>query len=290
MAKDRGISPDSSTEPNTDQLSTAADYDSATPETSQPFLGRWNRLVSQTNWEKGRIILDWRDAMIEADSDATEYSDEAWARIVGGVTGQHVGRLRRVYQRFGDSHARFEGLFWSHFFAASEWDDAEMWLEGAVQNDWSVSRMRRVRWETLGAVATEQPDDEDIVHAELDEDYEPAQQASPADRETSENRAATASAADEELDVAVADRSDDDEEPGDDDADAEYQDEEPRAAREKHQPFADLPDLPDDLADAFEVFKLAILSHRATEWRDVSPEDVVRALQALQQFALAPLA
>ena len=30
-------------------------------EASQPFVGRWNALVSTTNWEKGRIIGDWRE-------------------------------------------------------------------------------------------------------------------------------------------------------------------------------------------------------------------------------------
>ena len=32
--------------------------------TSEVFLGRWNRLISTTNWEKGRIILEWRQALI----------------------------------------------------------------------------------------------------------------------------------------------------------------------------------------------------------------------------------
>ncbi len=35
-------------------------------EASAEYLGRWNRLVSTTNWEKGRIISQWREALIEA--------------------------------------------------------------------------------------------------------------------------------------------------------------------------------------------------------------------------------
>src|SRR6478735_7734535 len=100
---------------------------------SQPFVGQWNRLVSTTNWDKGRIINDWRQALVAQDAAVTEYSDEAWGRLVGGVTGQHVGRLRRVSQRFGASQHQYAGLFWSHFQAALDWNDAEMWLEGAVQ-------------------------------------------------------------------------------------------------------------------------------------------------------------
>lgn len=35
-------------------------------ETSIEYLGRWNRLVSTTNWEKGRIISEWRESLLEA--------------------------------------------------------------------------------------------------------------------------------------------------------------------------------------------------------------------------------
>ena len=113
-------------------------------EASTPFLGQWNRLISTTNWEKGRIIAQWRAALEAEQLSIAEFSDDAWARLVGGVTGQHVGRLRRVFQRFGPVHERYAGLYWSHFQAALDWADAEMWLEGAVQNGWSVSSMRRL--------------------------------------------------------------------------------------------------------------------------------------------------
>src|SRR5687767_12291642 len=114
-------------------------------EATAPFLGRWNRLVSTTNWEKGCIIHDWRDALIASDAPAAEYSDDAWSSRVGSVTPQHVGRLRRVFDRFGNAHDNYAGLYWSHFQAAIDWNDAEMWLEGAVQNRWSVAAMRRER-------------------------------------------------------------------------------------------------------------------------------------------------
>ena len=35
-------------------------------EASAEYLGKWNRLVSTTNWEKGRIICQWREALEEA--------------------------------------------------------------------------------------------------------------------------------------------------------------------------------------------------------------------------------
>ena len=62
--------------------------------TSIEYLDQWKRLVSTTNWEKGKIICDWRDALEASGAPALEYSDEAWSRRVGNVTPQHVGRLR----------------------------------------------------------------------------------------------------------------------------------------------------------------------------------------------------
>src|SRR6478672_4590977 len=106
---------------------------------SQQFLDQWKRLVSTTNWDKGRIICQWREALVESSAPPSEYSDEAWSRRVGNVTPQHVGRLRRAFERFAASRASYPGLFWSHFQAALDWDDAELWLEGAAQSNWSIS-------------------------------------------------------------------------------------------------------------------------------------------------------
>ena len=137
--------------------------------TSHTYLGQWNRLVSTTNWEKGRIICQWREALIAAGAPPTSYTDEAWSRRVGNVTPQHTGRLRRVFDRFAASREAYSGLFWSHFQVALDWNDAEMWLEGAVQNGWSVAQVQEERWRTLGGNLTEKPADEPAA-AEVDED------------------------------------------------------------------------------------------------------------------------
>src|SRR5215216_264794 len=134
------------------------------------FIGQWNRLVSTTNWEKGRIICQWRDALIAGGASTTSYSDEAWSQLVGGVTSQHVGRLRRVFQRFGEVFDQFEGLYWSHFQSSLDWEDAEMWLEGAIHNGWSVSQMRGKRWETVGKPGETMPEDDVTAAGEADDD------------------------------------------------------------------------------------------------------------------------
>jgi hypothetical protein len=255
---------------------------------SQPYVGRWNRLVSTTNWEKGRIIQQWRDALTTADAPATEYSDEAWARLVGGVTGQHAGRLRRTYRRFAEEYPKYEGLYWSHFQAALDWDDAEMWLEGAVQNQWSVSQMRRTRWETLGSDAAAQPRESDVVASELDEDFEPALNQDPTAR--SQTGEAAAGPRHDGPDFG------DEEEPpqrggkraGDDGASIYSDEGEPTV--QFVRPFENLAELPDDLAEAFEAFKLAILRHKADDWKEIGRDDVLASLDALKELALAPSA
>jgi len=246
---------------------------------SAPFVGRWNGLVSTTNWEKGRIIADWRDALEEAEAPVTEYSDEAWARRVGGVTGQHVGRLRRVHQRFGETHEGYQGLFWSHFQASLDWDDAEMWLEGAVQSAWSVTEMRRKRWETVGGP---EPKSQDVVVSELDEDFEPAVNDSPQTHSSDlsdigsrplpegpdfgdEDNSSASQTADDYVDLP-------------DDIDT----------ASLVQPFANLAELPDDMTEAFEQFKLSLLRHKAENWEQVGLNDVLGALDALKLLARAP--
>ncbi|MDA1053569.1 MAG: hypothetical protein O3C40_24235 [Planctomycetota bacterium] len=258
---------------------------------SQPFVGQWNQLVSTTNWEKGRIILDWREALIEAQLPAVEYSDEAWSHRVGHVTGQHVGRLRRVYQRFGNVSQQYDGLFWSHFQAALDWDDAEMWLEGAVQNSWSVSQMRRTRWETLGAIESDQPRDEDIVVSEMDEDVEPSLDRAEDGVKSSTSRGdGQSSPWHEGPDFGDEDASADAKGASKKSGASIYADDDTRETIEFVRPFENLGELPVDLAEAFDAFKLAILHHKQESWEQISRDDVLASLDALKELALAPSA
>lgn len=271
---------DSAKEPAIEGVSAAA------IEASQPFVGQWDRLISRTNWEKGRIIHQWREALVAVGATVEEYSDEAWSGLVGLVTPQHVGRLRRTYARFIDSYESYEGLFWSHFNAAVDWNDAELWLEGSVQNGWSVNAMRRERWEKLGRPADAEPQVADVVPAELDEDAaaatgSTAEVRDPAefDGEGSSRRYDEADFGDETTEAASDESESTDEPP----FDAQNLD-----AATQQRPFENLAALPADLQEAFESFKLAILHHKVAEWRNVAAADVVAALQALEQLALAP--
>ena len=260
--------------------------DPASNEVSEEFVGQWNQLISTTNWEKGKIILQWREALIATEAPATCFSDEAWAQRVGGVTSQHVGRLRRVFERFGGSYSSYPKLYWSHFLAASDWEDAEMWLEGAVQSGWSISEMRESRWKALGGKPETRPKNEEFLGGVVDEDYVPISEVETEEREDKENLGSTGPLyegpdfGDESTERGeAADREEDDDDiPFDTDDQVER---EPIV-----NPFASLPALPVDVAESLELFKLAIVRHRSSGWTEINQDEMLSVVEALRQFVI----
>ncbi|MDR1962841.1 MAG: hypothetical protein LBQ50_03580 [Planctomycetaceae bacterium] len=268
-------------------------------ELSNPYIGNWNTLISQTNWEKGTVILRWRQAMIEAELPHGAYSDEAWARRVGNVTSQHVGRLRRVAERFGEKSNDYPNLYWSHFQAALDWNDAELWLEGAVQNHWSVAQMRVQRWEAVGAPEELKPRDEDIFTAELDEDVLNRNEPTVAERRIQEKDRTEAKISE----IGAADIV---EGFGNDAPPFEISEEKSRKKESKKSKnrnkntdeeeevrstgellattLRDFSDFPSDLAESFEMLKVAILNHKLSGWKDVAPPKLIKLLETFKSL------
>ena len=248
-------------------------------ELTKPFVGQWNELISTTNWEKGEIISEWRAALIESGVDSTQYSDEAWARRVGGVTAPHVGRLRRVYDRFGSTYDSYEGIYWSHFLAALDWDDAPLWLEGASQENWSVAGMREQRWQAHGAVESQRPAEGQIITVDTDEDVVlPAQGGGRTKDYGDEPGGVAAGPSFEGPDFG------DEEELSSLEAPAPKGKAKGKVDPEDDtivQPFVGLPELPDDLAEAIDTLKLAVLRHKTNGWRDVTVDTVQKYLDAI---------
>lgn len=241
------------------------------------YVGRWKKLVSTTNWDKGRIICQWRDALIAADAPASVYSDGSWANLVGNVTPQHVGRLRRVYQRFGDFQDAYPGLHWSHFQAALDWDDADQWLDTAQQCGWSVSKMRSERWQANGAPADRRPRDEEIVTAEMDEDVNPRDDSDAGGDALLDDTRHTMREPSEQDDAPPFD------------ADGDRASLEAMLDGDDRPPariFESVGDLPSDLADALEAMKIAIIHHRLSGWQAVSRDDIMTILNGLRKLAL----
>ena len=255
---------------------------------SEPIVGKWNVLVSQTNWEKGRIILHWRNELLVAGLPNTAYSDESWAKRVGNVTSQHVGRLRRVSERFGEVHHNFAGLYWSHFHAALEWDDAELWLEGAVQNNWSVARMQVQRWEAVSASDEHKPREEDVFVAEIDEDV----YSQHSDRIEGRSVEIGAVSALEELAtppvaVSVAEPPKKKEQPQRDKTKPMESASVVPATGELLILLKGISEYPADLADSLKLLKVAILSHKLADWKSISAEQVCRSLETLKMLAVS---
>ncbi len=245
---------------------------------SAPFVGQWNQLISTTNWDKGRIIVDWQESMRSSELPASAYNDQRWCQLVGGATPQHVGRLRRTYVRFGHVYGEYEGLYWSHFYAALDWDDAEMWLEGAVQNGWSVSEMRTNRWETLGKVPKDRPRIDQIVVTELEEETRAiGGRVFANDREIIEGPILEGpDFGDEDHPTRRGNRQT-----------TEALDAELKPRGPKLKPFESFTDLPDDVSAAACSFKIAIIRHKADRWSEISLDDLLGLLEALKQLAKA---
>jgi hypothetical protein len=266
----------------------ANELDAHALEVTAPFVGKWNTLISQTNWEKGRIISEWRSALVEANATVTDYSDETWSKQVGAVTSQHVGRLRRVYERFGSSQNSYQGLYWSHFLAALDWDDAELWLEGAVRSGWSISEMRRTRWEAAGGDPKHNPKDVELITSEVDDGFTSLKTQDDEDIESDRSADDGISTGKSYEDADFGDADEDNlnssgsaSDAMQSDSDAAWEDDSKQLAN----PFASLPSLPPDVADALEQFKLCIVRHRSTQWADVSQKSMLDALDALRTFA-----
>ena len=257
-------------------------------EHSTPFLGKWEKLISTTNWEKGAIIVEWRTEMEKVAKQSglpkSCCSDEQWSQLCGGATPQHVGRLRRTHDRFGHVFTEYEGLYWIHFYAALDWDDAEMWLEGAIQNSWSVSKMRNARWETMGKRPEDQPRVEQIVVSEPDvEDKSADSSARLSDRDSDYAQGPIPEGPDfGDEDVgggkSRGDASEEQLEAG-----------ESLAAPKgpKIRPFESFTELPDDISKAANAFKIAIIKHKAGEWDEFAMEDLFELLDALKALATA---
>ncbi|MEM6468081.1 MAG: hypothetical protein AAF802_00825 [Planctomycetota bacterium] len=269
------------TEASTDSEGGSPEELQAAAELAEPFIGRWNNLISMTNWEKGRIINEWRNRLIESGVDATHYSDEAWSRRVGGVTAPHIGRLRRVSERFGDQYETYDGLYWSHFLAALDWSDAPMWLEGASAEGWSISAMREKRWQSEGAVDSQRPTASQIVEVETDEDVTLPAQGDAKAREYDKDGSGIATGPsfegpdfgdEEELQTLGGESRSGN---GATTIEADVNEETPT------QPFLGLPSLPDDLSEAVESLKLAILRHKTAGWRDIDQPTVEKYINAI---------
>ncbi len=139
----------------------------------------------------------------------------------------------------------------------------------------------------MGQLEKDRPRDEDVVTSELDEDFEPANNEPPKDELSTSFADKHAGPRDEGPDFGD-DRPAADERSKSERAAEGVADEHPGRSVEFVRPFAELTELPGDLSEAFEAFKLAILHHKLDDWQQVAREDVLASLEALKQLVVAP--
>ena len=280
-------------------------------EIASEFVGSWNLLVSRTNWEKGKVVHEWRVKLTEAGLPRRIYSDEAISQRIGGVSPQHVGRLRRVYERFGEEVEKnpLPNLFWSHYQAALDWDDAEEWLQKASLEKWSVAQTRVARWEKNGAPPSRKPKESDIVVEERDADVNPrndsdAEIVAPGasdygvsgyDEPITPTRASIEGGDDDKKKKKknAKNAQNGDDPLGEYGGETEPWETEPGAGASRFttaevlDAIGALEPLPSDLAEAFESLKVAILTRRIENWVDVKPVLIAAYLSEMKRLLVS---
>ncbi|MCH8828340.1 MAG: hypothetical protein IID45_02050 [Planctomycetes bacterium] len=127
-----------------------------TLETEEELVTQAQRAVSQCNWTVGECAVKWTRKYAKGRTDAD------FAALVG-LSADQIFQRRRVSETFADVRAGFALLKWSHFYAATRWDDAAECLQWADENEATVAEMKAYRralhGEDLTTDADPEPDD-----------------------------------------------------------------------------------------------------------------------------------
>lgn len=108
--------------------------------------------VSQCNWVVGECASKWVQRYARGRTDAD------FGQMVG-LSGDQIYQRRRVWERFGELSSQYQGLKWSFFYVALNWDDAADCFAWAQEADATVAEMRAWRRAQQGEdLFTESPD------------------------------------------------------------------------------------------------------------------------------------
>jgi hypothetical protein len=107
-------------------------------ESEEQLISTARDAVSQCNWVVGECASKWTQRY------ARNRTDGDFGQMVG-LSGDQIFQRRRVWEAFGNTYQNFNGLKWSFFYVALNWDDAEDCLNWAMEADATVAEMRAWR-------------------------------------------------------------------------------------------------------------------------------------------------
>jgi len=107
-------------------------------ESEEQLISMARDAVSQCNWVVGECAAKWTQRY------ARNRTDGDFGQMVG-LSGDQIFQRRRVWEAFGGVHQNYNGLKWSFFYVALNWDDAEDCLSWAQESDATVAEMRAWR-------------------------------------------------------------------------------------------------------------------------------------------------
>jgi hypothetical protein len=123
--------------------------EAAITETEDQLIDRAQTAVSSSNWIVGECASKWTRKY------ARGRTDSDFGQMLG-LSGDQVFQRRRVFETFGDVYQGYEGLKWSHFYVALNWDDAPECLQWALEQDATVAEMKAWRRAQRGEDLTQE--------------------------------------------------------------------------------------------------------------------------------------
>ncbi|MDA1013217.1 MAG: hypothetical protein O3A00_02055 [Planctomycetota bacterium] len=123
----------------------------ATLDSEEVLIYTAQAAVSQCNWVVGDCASRWTERYAKGRTDAD------FGNLVG-LSGDQVFQRRRVWEKFGEVHEKYEALKWSHYYVALNWDNATDCLEWASETESTVAEMKAWRRAVLGEDLTKPAD------------------------------------------------------------------------------------------------------------------------------------
>lgn len=119
----------------------------------QELIATARQALSQCNWTVGECASKWTTRYARGRTDAD------FGALVG-LSADQIYQRRRVWDRFGETHEKYQHLSWSHFYTSINWEDAEESLNWAEEFEATVAEMRAWRRANRGEDLTVDADDQ----------------------------------------------------------------------------------------------------------------------------------